>query len=114
MIAGVDFFSAGRLVDQEPTREQRECLMVVPAQPTADFVVAQTDFALAALQTFLDAMLRFGHARELRQRHLGRSVRQVVIHFDHLLLVAVAVTNHHQRLARAFLMLLRAGRHAAA
>src|SRR5438477_121214 len=26
--------------------------------------------------------------------------------------VAIAVTNHHQRLARAFLMLLRAGRHA--
>jgi hypothetical protein len=49
--------------------------MVLPAVPAADLIVAQSGFALAALQAVLNAVLGLGHAGEFR----GRGVRGALL-----------------------------------
>ena len=53
--------------------------MVVPATPGPDLVICQATFALAALQTFLDAMLRFGDAGQFAARRIGRGIAEVIV-----------------------------------
>ena len=52
--AGVFFFPATSFVVEEPGRDQRQRLMMMPAVPAADLVVAQSRFTLAALQAIID------------------------------------------------------------
>ena len=87
--------------------------MMMPTRPGPNLVVGQSGFALAALQTLFDPVLRFRHAGELRQWRVGRSVGQVVVHFQHLMVVAIAVTNHDQHFLVAFLTPRGAHHHAA-
>ena len=65
VIAGVHFFSPQAFGHQEPGRDEREGLMVVPALPIPNLVVRQTRFALSTLNTLLDAMFGLGHSAEL-------------------------------------------------
>ena len=70
VIAGVHFFSPSRFRDQEPRRDQRQRLVVMPAAPVADFVVGQAGFTFGATQTFFDAVLGLGRASELGHQHV--------------------------------------------
>ena len=66
--AGVYFFPPPVFLRQKPRRQQRECLMVMPANPIANLILGQPRIALGPLQALLDPMLGFGHAGKLRQR----------------------------------------------
>src|SRR5712691_6365126 len=77
--------------------------MMLPARPMAHLIIRQTGFALAALETFFDAVFSFRHPGTFPKWRLGCSVGQVIIHLHHLLLVAVTVADHHQRLLVALL-----------
>ena len=46
--AGVHFFSPSGFLDQKPRRDQRERLMMLPADPVANFVVRQTGLAFGS------------------------------------------------------------------
>lgn len=67
-------FSCPQFAVQKPGGDQRERLMVVPADPGADRIIGQAALALAALQALFDAMLRFGAAGQFPARHVGRGV----------------------------------------
>ena len=98
VMAGVHCFSPPRFRDQEPRRDQRQRLMVMPAPPVADFVVGQARFALGAVQTFFDAMFGLRGASELGERGFGTRVRQVVVGLRHRLLIAISVADHDEQL----------------
>ena len=97
VIAGVHFFSPSRFCDQEPRRDQGECLMVMPAAPVADLVVGEARFALGALQAFFEAVFGLGGAGELGRRCLGERVREVVVGLRHGGLVAVVWSRSRSR-----------------
>src|SRR5882672_9655709 len=78
-MAGVDFFFTTCFLVEEPRRKERQRLVVMPAWPTADFIIRQARFALAALQAILDAMLRLGHPRKLAEFRSQRSIAEVII-----------------------------------
>lgn len=102
--AGTFIFRPASLDGQEPSGDQTQSLVVLPAEPVADFVVGQTGFALRALEALLDAMLRLRGAAERLERCLRIGVAEVVIGL-HGPLVAVLITDHHEhffgRLCRA-------------
>lgn len=64
---------------QKPRGDEREYLMVMPAQPRANFVVRQARLALASLDRPLDAMGRERDAGELFDRRLAGGVREVEV-----------------------------------
>ena len=65
VIAGVHFFSPQAFGHQEPGRDEREGLMMVPTTPCAHFVIGQAGFSLRAPKTLLNPMRRLAHAGEL-------------------------------------------------
>src|SRR5260370_3156390 len=77
--------------------------MMVPTGPMAHLIIGQTGFTLAALETFFNPMFCFGHPGKFLQGRLGCRVGQVIIHLHDLLLITVAVADHHQRLLIALL-----------
>src|SRR3954452_25130344 len=77
--AGVRIFSPPGLLRQEPGRQQRQRLVVVPPYPGAHLVVAQPRLTLGPLQALLDAVLRLEHPRELPQRRRHPGVGQQVV-----------------------------------
>src|SRR5207244_2260336 len=85
--AGVAFFPPTGFLYQEPQRQKRERLMVIPTPPGADFVMGQTGFAFGPLDTLLDPMLRVGHSCELGARRVGGSIAEIVIILPHAVLV---------------------------
>ena len=86
-------------------------MMMLPARPIAYLIVGQACFALAALYAVLNAMFGFGHTGELPQRGRVRSVGQGIIDLHHLLVVAIAVAQHHSHLLVALLPPVRARHH---
>ena len=96
VIAGVHFFPPPGFADQEPSSNQRERLMMVPAFPIANLVIGQSSFTLGALYTFLDAMFRLGDAGEFSQLYVCRSVGQGVVGLEDAAVVALAKTNHNE------------------
>src|SRR5216683_7063655 len=77
--------------------------MMLPTCPIAHLIIRQPGFALASLEACFDAMFRFGHPSTFPQWRLRYSVGQRVIHLHHLLVVSVAVADHHQSLLVALL-----------
>src|SRR5713101_8789684 len=77
--------------------------MMLPTRPMAHLIIRQPGFALASLEAFFDAMFRFGHSRKFPQWRLRHSVGQIVVYLHHLLVVSVAVADHHQYLLVALL-----------
>src|SRR5713101_5587450 len=77
--------------------------MLLPTRPMAHLIIRQPGFALAALEACFDAMFRFGHPRTFPQWRLRDSVGQRIIHLHHLLVLSVAVADHHQDLLVALL-----------
>ena len=57
MKAGTVFFPRPQFAIEEPGGEERQRLVVIPAAPGADLVIGQAALALAALNTFLNAVL---------------------------------------------------------
>ena len=108
VIAGVHFFSPPGFRHQEPRCDERKRLMMMPAFPVANLVVGKPGFALAASNALFDAMFRFGHASEIRQRRIRRGVRQVVVRLDHFGVVAIAVSDNYEHFFVAFLATVRA------
>ena len=53
--------------------------MVMPAPPIANFIVGQARLTLGTLQTIFHPVLRLLHARQFRQRRVGRRVAEMVI-----------------------------------
>src|SRR5947209_13423371 len=66
--AGVWIFSPPRLLIQEPRRQQRQGLVMMPSDPVPYLVVGQARLPLGDLEAFLDPLRRLGTARALRQR----------------------------------------------
>ena len=95
VIAGEYFFSPMRFTHQEPSGDQRENLMMMPAAPIANFVVRKPCLALAALDRLFDAMGCQRNAGKFLERSLARSVRQIEVVFGHVVFVQIA--NDHQR-----------------
>src|SRR5262249_30053641 len=63
---------------QEPQGQDRQRQVVVPAPPRADFIMIQTDLAFPRAEQLFGAMPSAMHLDQLRQRNLGRGVRQRV------------------------------------
>jgi hypothetical protein len=78
----------------------------------AHLIVGQTGFALAPLEACFDARFGFGHPGTFSQRRLRGSIGQIKIHFDHLLVVSVAVAYHHQPFLVALLTSMGTRHHA--
>src|ERR1700730_11006582 len=97
--AGVYFFSPAGFLHQEPGGDERERLMMMPADPIANLVVGQSRLALSALEAFFNPMLRLGHARELGQRRLDGSVGEIVIVLPRAVVFRAA--QDHQSFLRA-------------
>ena len=57
VIAGT-FFRPASLDGEIPSGDQAECLVAVPTDPVADFVVRRPRFTLGPLEALFDAMLR--------------------------------------------------------
>src|SRR4029453_1771615 len=72
--------------------------MMLPTPPMTHLIVCQTRFALAPLETFFNAMFGFGHPGKFPQGRLRHRIGQIIVNLHHLLLVAVMVAYHHQRL----------------
>jgi hypothetical protein len=66
-------------------------------------IIRQPGFALAALEACFDAMFRLGYPRQCPQWRLRDSVGQRIIPLHPLLVVAVAVADHHQEFLVALL-----------
>ena len=64
VIAGVIFFPPLSFHNQKQTSNERQDLMVMPAAPIPDFIVAQTNFTLPALNALFDAMFGLRNAAE--------------------------------------------------
>jgi hypothetical protein len=69
----------------------------------APLIIGPTGFTLAALAPFFHTMFRFGHPGTCLQGRLGCRVGEGIIHLHDLLLITVAVADHHQRLLIALL-----------
>src|SRR5262245_41155760 len=87
--------------------------MLLPPRPMTHLIIRQPGFALASLEAFFDAMFRFGHPHKCPQWRLRHRVGQRVIHLHHLLVVSVAVADHHQYLLVARLTPMGARDHTA-
>ncbi len=85
--------------------------MLLPSSPMTPFIVRQTGFALAPLETFFHTMFRLGHPRQLPQRGLRLGIGQIIVDFADLLLVAVPGAYHHQYLLLALLTPMVPGDH---
>ena len=55
--AGVYFFSPPLFLRQEPRRQERERLMVMPAKPVANLILRQARVVLRPLQAFGESLL---------------------------------------------------------
>jgi hypothetical protein len=86
------------LDDREPARDQRQCLVVVPAPPVPHLIVAQPRPAPAPLQALLDPAAPPGHLRESLRRRRPRGLGGVKIIPPPTSLLG---TPRHQRLLEA-------------
>src|SRR5215210_7913940 len=86
--------------------------MMVPSGPMAHFIVGQTGFAFASLETFFDAMFRLGDAGQLPQRSRWIGIRQIIVDLHDRVLLAVSVAYHRQSLFVALLTPVVPGDHA--
>ena len=103
-MAGVRFFPPQSFEHQKPHGDQRQDLMVMPAQPIPNLVVGQTRFALAALDRFFDAVRLLRHPGEFLEGRFGRGIRQRVVVLDGPRFLLVA--DHDQHLFRTDASLL--------
>ena len=88
--AGVCFFPPQRFPDEEPHGEHRQGDVMVPPDPVPHLIVRHPRFALAAFDTFLDAVLCLRDPRQFHQRYIDRvRVRQIIVAF----VAAVAIEN---------------------
>ena len=68
----LEFFSQAALLDgEEPESEHAQREMMLPANPGADLVVIEADFALGELEDLLD-VVAVGHSAEQRFSVNGR------------------------------------------
>src|SRR5947209_2582885 len=74
VIAGVFPPHSPSFQAQEPQRHQSQGHVMMPADPTADFVMIQSGFAVAGLEQFFDAMPLSLDTHQFRQGHLGTGV----------------------------------------
>src|SRR3989454_10323627 len=65
----------------------------------------------ASLETFFHAMFGFGHPGTFPQGRLRHRIGQIIVNLHHLLLVAVTVAYHHQRLLITLLTPMGSGGH---
>src|SRR5215468_11680729 len=72
--------------------------MMLPTPPITHLIVRQTRFALASLETCFNAMCGCGHPGKFPQGRLRHRIGQIIVPLHHLLLVAVTIAYHHQRL----------------
>src|SRR4029453_7923287 len=72
--------------------------MMLPTPPITHLIVRQTRFALAPLETFFNTMFGFGHPGKFPQGCLWHRIGQIIVNLHYLVLVAVTVAYHHQRL----------------
>ena len=70
--------------------------MMMPSGPMAHFIVGQTGFAFAPLETFFDTMFRFGHPGQLPKRGRWIGIGQIIVDLHDLVLIAVPVAYHRQ------------------
>ena len=82
--AGVRIFSPPRFLGEEPRGDERQGLMMMPARPSANFIIGQARLALGPLQAIFDSMLRLCHARQLRERRLWGGVGKMVVVFERI------------------------------
>ena len=79
VIAGVFFPHTLSLQHQEPDRQQGQRDVMMPTDPTADFVMIQSDFAVAELKQFFDPMPVIVSIDQLFDGNVGPSVAQTVV-----------------------------------
>src|SRR5262245_5147628 len=77
--------------------------MMLPACPIVHLIISQTGISFAPLETLFDAMFGFRHPRKFFQQRLWTCVGQRIIHLHYLLVVSIAVANHHHHLFLALL-----------
>src|SRR5213593_1606389 len=85
--------------------------MMLPPCPMTHLIVGQTGFAFAPLETFFDAMFRFGHAGQLPERGLRDRIGQIIVDFHGLVLIAVTVAQHRQQFLVTLLTPVGSGDH---
>ena len=95
MIAGVRFFPPQSFEHEKPHGDQRQDLMVMPAQPIPNLVVGQTRFALAALDRFFDAVCLLRDPGEFLEGRFGRGIRQIGVVLDVPRFLPVADHDQH-------------------
>ena len=83
-----------RFTHQEPSGNERENLMVMPAAPVANFIMRQPRFALAAFNGFFNSMGGQRNASKLLDGSIARSVREIEVVLGHTFVVQTA--NDHQ------------------
>ena len=102
VIAGVFFFRSPSFDVEEPTGKEGQRLVMMPAQPIANFVVRQARLPLATLKTLFHAKFRFRRSAKFGQRGFHVRVAQIVIRFDYRT-VTISVSNDNQQFpARCF------------
>jgi len=80
--------------------------MVMPAFPTANFVVGQSGFAFGTLQAFFNAMLCFRDTCEFFERNVMGCIRHVIVCLHDTLVVSVYESNNHQDFFRGLTTLV--------
>jgi len=103
VIAGVHVFSPPRFWHSTPRRDERTCVMLVPAGPMAPGVVRPACLALTALQARCHTMGRLGHAGPCGPRCRARPLGELPVDFDHACGVAFAIPEHAHRRLMPFL-----------
>ena len=76
--AGVFFPQSHFLKMQKPKRQKRKRHMVMPANPTADFIVGKTRFALGFLKELFDSVTLGVNPNEILQRHVRAGVGKYI------------------------------------
>src|SRR5262245_46085748 len=99
VMAGVDFLSPTCFRNNEPSGNERQCLMMKPTRPTTNFVIGKSRFALASLNALLDPMFRFRDPSQFLQFGFWSCVTKAVV-VDNFS-VLVLPSDHYQQFFRA-------------
>jgi hypothetical protein len=79
VMAGVFFPDSPSFQAQEPQRHESQGHVVMPTDPTANFVMIQSSFAIASLEQLFDAMPLPLGTDHFRQGYLGAGIGQSVV-----------------------------------
>lgn len=94
VIAGTFFFRPPSFDVQKPTGQHRQCLMMLPADPTTYLIVRHPRFPFSAIKALFDTMFCFRNSRKFSGRGFKRCVAEIVV-LLHNRLVSVTIANHH-------------------